>query len=137
MILKNEKIEKTCCFYVSDFHLGMILIPYINNIIEEKIIILTEKNLKKSVEILLSRMNLKNENKILKLNWEGSNKICDFSNIIIIGSNEFISKIHLKISEYNPISVLDCYDFEEQKNNINEIIGEYDKHLNTLGFVKY
>ena len=34
MVVEN-KIEKLCCFYVSDFHLEMILLPYINKTIEE------------------------------------------------------------------------------------------------------
>ena len=41
MVVENNKIEKLCCFYVSDFHLEMILLPYINKKIEENIIIKT------------------------------------------------------------------------------------------------
>ena len=71
MVVQNERQEKTCCFYVSDFHLEMILIPYINKKIEENIVIITEKKLKETVEILISKMNLKKENKdkILSLGW--------------------------------------------------------------------
>lgn len=135
MILQNEKIEKTCCFYVSDFHLEMILVPYINNKIEENITILTEKNLKNTIETLVSKMNLKEENKqkILKLDWEGAKNVEKSSNIIIIGTDEYIKKKNIEVEEKNPLSVLDCYDFEEQKNNIENIVSKYKNSLNTLG----
>ena len=51
MIVKNKRLEKLCCFYVSEFHLEMILVPYINNVIEKnkKISILTEINLEETI----------------------------------------------------------------------------------------
>ena len=72
MVVEN-RIEKLCCFYVSDFHLEMILLPYINKKIEENIIIKTERNLEETVNILVSKMNLneKNKEKILSLGWNG------------------------------------------------------------------
>ena len=30
MILNQKRIESKCCFYVSDFHLEMTILPYIN-----------------------------------------------------------------------------------------------------------
>ena len=48
MVVQNERLEKTCCFYVSEFHLEMILVPYINEIIDENITILTEIKLLKN-----------------------------------------------------------------------------------------
>ena len=70
-MLVENKIEKLCCFYVSDFHLEMILLPYINKKLDENIIIKTEKDLRDTVETLVSKMNLNEENKdkILKLEW--------------------------------------------------------------------
>ena len=57
--------ERTCAFYASDYHFEMISLPYINKKIEEeeKIIIITENNLEKSIEILLERTNLKESKK--------------------------------------------------------------------------
>ena len=40
MVVQNKRIEKTCCFYVSEFHLEMILVPYINEKINENITII-------------------------------------------------------------------------------------------------
>ena len=63
MVVENNKIEKICCFYVSDFHLEMILVPYINAHINENIVIITENDFNETVGILVSKMNLKKENK--------------------------------------------------------------------------
>ena len=135
MVVQDKKLEKTCCFYVSEFHLEMILVPYINKKIEENITILTEKKLKETLEILISKINIKEENKqkILQLNWNGEGEIKENSNIIIIGSKEYIKKKNQEIENRNVISVLDCYNFEEEKDNINNIIKQYKNTLNTLG----
>ena len=135
MVVQDKKIEKTCCFYVSEFHLEMILVPYINKKIEENITILTEKKLKETLQILISKINIKEENKqkILQLNWNGEGEIKENSNIIIIGSKKYIKNKNQEIENRNVISILDCYDFEEEKDNMNNIIKQYEKTLNTLG----
>jgi len=135
MVVQNEGAEKTCCFYVSDFHLEMILIPYINEKIEEDITILTEKNLRESIQIVTSKMNIneKNKQKILQLNWEGAEKIKENSNIIIIGSKNYIEENNEQIKNSNPTSILDCYNFEDEKNNMEDIFKNYNNTLNTLG----
>ena len=78
-------------------------------------------------------MNLKNKQKILELGWEGDKEVKENSNIIIIGSREFIKKKNEEVKSKNVVSMLDCYDFEEEKDNINDIIKDYEKSLNTLG----
>ena len=79
MIVEDKEIEKYCSFYISDFHLEMILLPYINDKIDnnENIKIITEKDVKDTIEILISKMNLKeeNKNKILSLDWNKNSKI--------------------------------------------------------------
>jgi len=135
MVVQNNEIEKNCCFYVSDFHLEMILVPYINKKIEKDISILTERNLRETMEILISKMNLneKNKQKILNLEWEGKEKIGKNSNIIIIGSKEYIEQNNEKIKDLNAESVLDCYSFEETQNCMGDIVKKYKNSLNTLG----
>lgn len=135
MVVQNERKEKTCCFYVSDFHLEMILVPYINEKIDEDITILTEKKLSETLKILISKMNLKEENKqkILKLGWDGEEEIKENSNIIIIGSKEFIRNKNEELENKNVLSVLDCYDFEEEKDDMENIVKQYHNTLNTIG----
>lgn len=141
MIAKSEKIEKICSFYVSDFHLEMILVPFINNKIDnnEDITIITQKNLRDTLEVLISKMNIKEETKekILKLNWNKTEelKLKNNSNIIIIGTEEYIEDTNNKIKAFNvnDIRVVDCYNFDEIKDKIEGLINEYDVSLNTLG----
>ena len=52
---KNQKTkEKTCAFYVSDYHFEMISLPYINKKLDEskEVIVLTENNLKETIKTL-------------------------------------------------------------------------------------
>lgn len=138
MVVEN-KVEKLCCFYVSDFHLEMILLPYINKKIDEKIVIKTEKDLKDTVESLVSKMNLdiEKKEKILSLGWNGQNnkEIEDKSNIIIIGNQKYINNINSEIKERNikDITIIDCYNFEDTKDEMDNIISNYRMNLNTTG----
>lgn len=134
MIIKYER-EKICCFYVSEFHLEMILVPYINEKINEDITIITQKKLRETLETLISKINLKEENKekILKLGWNGEQEIKDNSNVIIIGTKEFIKDKNKELEGKNILSVLDCYEFEKEKDDIENIVKQYKNSLNTLG----
>ncbi len=135
MIVQNKNEEKTCCFYVSEFHLEMLIVPYIREKINQKIYIISEKNLRKTIEILISRLNINEEEKekILQLNWDGEEKNEENCNVIIIGSKKFIEEKNAEIEKMNILSVLDCYDFEQEKDNMDDIIKQYKKKLNTLG----
>lgn len=141
MIVQDKMKDKMCSFYISDFHLEMILIPFINKKIEnkEKIIILTEKNLESTLKILIEKVNIKEPNKkeILNLNWKPTlkNNIESNSNIIIIGNKKYIEEQNKEIDNSNikNINIIDCYNFEEIKEEITDISCKYNKSLNTLG----
>lgn len=145
MIVNDEKNQKICSFYVSDYHLEMMLVPYINKKIEnnENVTIETEKDLKETMQTLLSRVNIKEENKqkILNLGWEQNqnNNIMSDTNTIIIGSKKYIEDINNKIlnSNVNNVNVVDCYDFEEVKSEIDNIVDDHNGSLNTLGFKEF
>ena len=68
----NKTNEKICTFFVSDYHFEMKSLPYISKNLEENrnIIILTENDLKNTIEELIQRTNLNTEvkEKILSLN---------------------------------------------------------------------
>ena len=144
MCLKYN-FKKMCCFYVSLIHLVTMILPYINKSLEEEkeIITILEQDLQENVEKLLSRMNLNEEkkNKILKINWKTNTNInVENSNkkkiILIVGKNEFVEKINRKILNQKIVpeySIINCYDFNEEKESIKEILDNHDKILNTLG----
>lgn len=140
MIVKNKGIEKICSFYVSDFHLEMILIPYINEKIEknEKIEIISEKDLRETVNTLISKININEENKkkILELNWDKNQEIEVKENVIVVGKKSYLEEINNKIEEekMSNIKLVNCFEFEEVKGDMENIVKKYDKSLNTLGF---
>lgn len=142
MITKEHETKKYCCFYASDFHLEMILLPYIkNNIQKDKFVILTEENLSDSMNILLNRTNLNNDEKkqMLNINWNEKN-IKDLSNydlengtIIINGSNNYINEMNDKIRKINPnnVNIIDCYSINDKNVEPKRISKNYDDILNT------
>ena len=141
MVVEDKEIEKICSFYISEYHLEMILLPFINDKIEnnKKVIIETEYNLEETLKRVLERTNLKqeNKNKILSLGWNSKekNKLEDKSNIIVIGNKEYIKNANNEIIKNNlkNITVVDCYKFEELGNDVTKIQNSYVCNLNTNG----
>ena len=144
--------DKVCAFYASDYHFEMMSLPYIEKKMEEKkkIIILSENNLEDTIKVLLDRMNLKQEkkNNIINIDWKQSslNKFKDIKNgveknedmiIFIKGKNNYIKNINKNIEKWtennNTVKVIDCYDISEITDNINLIMNQYEKVLNTSG----
>ena len=140
MITKELNMKKYCCFYVSDFHLEMILLPYIKKHIDNsKIIIFTEEDLLSTIKILLDKINFSEieKNKILDLHYWNSKKIEKLINkdekyiFIINGNINYIEEINKKIKKFDlkNYSIVDCYNIE--KIDVSEIENKYDVKLNT------
>ena len=53
MMKKNERKEKICLFFASDYHFEMMSLPYINENLKKNknVIIMTENNLDKIIQI--------------------------------------------------------------------------------------
>lgn len=151
-MITKENEQKLCSFYASDFHLEMIILPYINKKLEdeEEVVIITEENLKESVNILISKINLeeKRKTKLLNLNWENnyeekieqlyncsSRKVC----VIVNGAESFINKIDKKlnkISDKNDINIVNCFRIEDIQNHMQDIVLNHTGVLNTSGLQK-
>ncbi len=148
--MKNLTKEKICAFYASDYHFEMISLPYISKSMDEnkEIIILTENDLEDTVKTLISRMNLKDakKNKILGLDWkdndlrkfkEISKSTKENKNMIIFikGKENYIENVNKNIEKWvenkENVKVIDCYEFFEVENKIDDIAGKYDKILGT------
>ena len=144
MIIENKKIEKICNFYVSDFHLEMILLPYLNEKIQENepINIISEKNLNQSINELISKVNLdKNmKNNILNLKWNSSDikNIQNNSNVILVGTKDFIEQKTNKLMDMDieNLKIIDCYNLQEVEKEIPKIVSTHDKNLNSQGITK-
>ena len=138
MVLEEKKIKNICNFYVSDYHLEIMLLPYISKKIdnEEEVVILTERDLTETLKIVIEKTNLeqKKKKKIMKLEWntQKTSNINENSNVIIIGNIKFINDKILELKEKNLEKIV-CYDYNEVKDNMKEIVSEYDGVLNSLG----
>lgn len=154
----NDNIKKICNFYMSDWHFTVMLLPYINKEINRntKIITVLEKDMTDKVEALVEKLNLKNKDEILNINWKNTDmdgffyKLRDeleysAENLLIVnGTNYYIKEINNKIrQELNKekyanknIKIIDCYDFDSNKENMSNILKGYNGMLNTSGEIK-
>ena len=149
-VMENITKEKSCAFYASDYHFEMISLPYISKCMDERkeIVILTENNLKDTVYTLISKMNLKEEkrNKILSLDWNNNDlkKFKEISKkskedadmvIFIKGKQNYIKNVNKNIEKWiinnHHVKIIDCYEFFEIEEKIDEIAKEYNKVLGT------
>ncbi len=160
MNIEGENIMKLCSFYVSDWHLVTMLLPYISKKVNEetKIATILKDDIKNNVETLVQKLNLKNEQKILDIDWNSKNgrKYTNINNIIesnigndilivVNGDKEYIKSVNENIDKYieknikkiektnTTIKVVDCYEIVEFNGSIIEILDNHDKILNTAG----
>lgn len=155
----QQNIKKLCNFYVSDLHLSVMLLPYISKQINEDVEITTifEKLEKQNIETVLDKLNVKNKEKILNINWFNSDKdtyekientieksIKDNKKMTIIigGNKKYILDTNKNIINYlknnnnSNIKIINCYNIEEIGNDMKSIVKEYDGILNTSGEIK-
>lgn len=145
MITKESGINKVCSFYASDFHLEMMMLPYINKKLEQNanIILFTQKDLEKSIKVLMSKINLSEEKKqkIANLNWSNHSIIKlekikpeDEQIFFIIGDELYIKQINEKLKNIKGnVTIVDCYELEQVENKVKQIVQMHDKILNTTG----
>ncbi len=143
MITKEQSINKYCCLYVSEYHLEMILLPFIKNKLREsEILIFTQNNLLETLHTLLKKLNLSNENKkriIDKKNWKTekidliNNEDINEYTIIINGDEKYRDRINKKIEKFNinVKNIVDCYDVNNTSIKSNYIQDNYKGILNT------
>ena len=159
--MENSKL-KICSFYVSDWHLTAMLLPFIEEETEKGEILNTilEKNITYNMKEILTRIQIepKIKEQILKLDWQNKNLI-KYSEIrkfmekitknqksvtiIIEGNKDRIDYINRNIEKWEEkqarklkrkeIRIINCYDVNEFNENLKEILDKHDKILNTSG----
>ena len=159
MKIENKNIEKLCSFYVSDWHLTTMILPYINSKIEKNINIIPilENNLEENIKILVEKLNLKNKEQILSINWKNINSIKyediknklnkeikkddeknlkiesgEIQNIILVnGSKDYIEKNNSNIEKWiekSPISNIKIINFFEVTDFNSNIVEILNNH---------
>lgn len=157
----EDNVEKLCSFYVSDLHLVTMVLPYINKELNEKanIVTILENSIEENIKMMLTKLRLKNEKKILDIDWKSTNvekrgKILnklesitksqkDLNIVFINGTGKYIEEVNeylmqnlqkvLKKSKNIKIKIIDCYEVTEFNGNIKQILDSHDKILNTSG----
>ena len=159
--MENSKL-KICSFYVSDWHLTAMLLPFIEEKTEkgEPLNTILEKNITYNMKELLSRIKISDRIKaqILKIDWKNKNlikygEIRKFMEkvtknqktviIIVEGKKEKIEYINKNIDKWmqkqerklkrKEIKIINCYEVTEFNENLQEILDKHDKILNTSG----
>ena len=155
MEVQEKNFTKLCSFYVSDWHLAVMLLPYINKEINKgtKITTVFQNNMKNNIETLVRKLNLKNEKEILQIDWNTKNNSIleryvkenlsggEENLFIINGDKEYVEKSNEKVIEYigknktkkNFIKIVDCYEVEQNEEKMYNIIKMHDCVLNTSG----
>ena len=151
MKVEKNQLTKLCSFYVSEWHLVTMLLPYLNEKVKEeaKIAIVFEKDITENLITLLEKLNLKNKEKILNLSWKEKDEIKTKINelkenqelvIFINGTKEFIEKQNIKLTRYfethlikHPIKIVNCYEVLAFDGSIEQVLEQHDKVLNTSG----
>ena len=133
MLTEKVVTNKMCLFCASDFHLEMILLPYIKEKIDEyKFVIFTKNDLEDTVNTLLEKVNINDEykDKIRKINWKNENKL-EYTrnlienkqklNIIVNGDYNYIENINGKLKEFVNYAVNHKWDYKN-KNIYGETV---------------
>ncbi len=132
--------QKICSFYISEFHLLTILLPYINEKIIEKrkIAVILQKDISENVENYLKNVrniNLDNE-KIINIGWKESKRrnIDDLKgkDVVVVGDKEYIENINNELENFEVKEILNCYKVNEIER-IDMILSGHSKVLNTEG----
>ena len=154
MMKKNERKEKICLFFASDYHFEMMSLPYINENLKKNknVIIMTENNLDNTVNKVLENVNLAKEDKerITKIDWKNNDldKFKEVKNankegketlIFIKGKENYLENMNRNIENWiknTDVKVVDCYDINEIKEDASNIEKNYTKILSTSGVEK-
>lgn len=147
MLTEELNSNKMCLFCASDYHLEMILLPYIKERINKlEFVIFTQNSLEKTIKVVLDRVNIDEsfKEKIKKLNWKNSDEekfnyiekdIISKKEISIIvnGDYEYIKNINNRLRNIinKEINIIDCFHIGDINVDIDELSKNYHCILNT------
>lgn len=137
------KIENICNFYASKYHLSVVLYEYLRKNNKKEVITFFEEGIEEEIKVLENRKKQTIKNKInfsSNKNIENT-QINDSKNIIFIlrGSNLYLKeantyiKEELKYMKNIKAKIINCYDFNQQRSFLPDIIRGSDKILYTSG----
>lgn len=147
---ENQMI-KACNFYVSQWHLFAALLPYVRDELKKnsKILVISQDNLEKGLKHLVSKLNLKFENKngIDDVVWLKEDFVLELKEeispvtVVVQGTTEFIKDINLYLEKnlkplYRKVTIINCYEIYDTNDILYNILDEHDFVFNTAGLNK-
>ena len=134
--------KRLCCFCVNDIHLITMLLPYINERINEdtEVVTMFEKNMSTNANKVLESVVGKKSERLINLDW--SNKSLNYLNennienklVLIYGSENFLNEANkIMDSKNESCTILNCYEIMQASSKLNEILDKHDKVVNTDG----
>lgn len=137
------KVENICNFYASKYHLSVVLYEYLRKNSRKEIVTFFEDGIEEEIKVLEKKTNKTIKNKV---NFCSNKNIEDTeikdgkSTIFILkGSNFYLKeanayiKDELKYAKKTKVKIINCYDFDQQREFFNDIIRGSDKILYTTG----
>lgn len=134
--------KKLCCFYVNDIHLITMLLPYINERINEntKVITILEKDMSRGAQKVIEGIQGKKSEDLLKIDWRNKSLNylleCELKDnlILISGNDKFIEEANRIIAnKKEDYTILNCYEMMQGSSKLQEILDAHDKVVNTSG----
>lgn len=134
--------KRLCCFYVNDIHLITMLLPYINERINEstKVITILETDMSRGAEKVIEGIQGKKSEDLLKISWKNKKLSYLYENdikdklLVISGKDEFINEANKIITNRKEsCTILNCYEMMQGSSRLQEILDEHDKVVNTSG----
>ena len=139
--------NRICSFCVNDYHLAVMLVPYIYEAVNErkKVITFFEKDLTDiSTKVITTNKKFWNRMDIWEnINWEKvqfnrlSQKLENVKEedvLIVAGKEDFIERLNrLFINFHINFTIVNCFYISDIAKNENFKISDYTKILNTKG----
>ena len=134
MTTKECNAESTCLICASEYHMELILLPYLKKYKDSKtVIIFTEKDIEKTVNNILEKINIQQQIKdfFKKIDWSKNdeNKLKDLERsqknneeviIVINGMKKYKETIKRKV-KYRNIEIIECFYLEDSEFDLKEI----------------
>ena len=134
------KKKSFCSFYVSEYHLLTILVPYINEQLSnfKNVEVILENDMIEYVKKFLKRNEMFNVSKIVRLNWKKTKdediKLKENTDVVVVCGNEkFIKNVNEKL-ERNMFGkeIINCFNIESL-NDLENVVKGHDFVLKTSG----
>ena len=141
----NKYIEKTYCLYASDWHLTIMLLPFISRKLQEKdrIFMKFENSIEDKMKLLTNKLGFKNEDEINEISWgmeiNDEEESDDERIYIVAGTKEYMDEMNSMINNYYreksiKIKIINCFDIMKgEKDEELPNIEVYDSFLTTNG----